>query len=60
MESLSNQTFKLNLLEPISKFPLRIIGSFVVIPAEAGIQCFRAFLDARFRGHDGFLTKNEF
>jgi hypothetical protein len=42
------------------KIPTFIIGPLVVIPAQAGNQYFRAFLDARFRGHDNILKKNRF
>ncbi len=47
-------------LEPISKSHLFTIGPLVVIPAQAGIQFFRAFLDARFREHDSFSTGSQF
>ena len=38
------------------KSRLSIIASLLVIPAQEGIQIFRAFLDACFRGHDGFSS----
>jgi hypothetical protein len=50
----------LSQYEPISKSQFLVIGSVVVIPAQAGIQLFRAFLDARFRGHDGIIMRNTF
>jgi predicted nucleic acid-binding protein len=46
--------------EPISKSHFLTIESFVVIPAQAGIQYLQAFLDARFRGHDEILMRTQF
>jgi hypothetical protein len=37
--------------------PSIVIMPLGVIPAKAGIQLFRAFLDARFRGLDRLITK---
>jgi hypothetical protein len=37
-----------------------MIESLSVIPALAGSQFFRAFLDARFRGHGGFFRGSRF
>jgi hypothetical protein len=39
-------------LEPISKLENPAPTGCVVIPAQAGIQGIKGFLDARLRGHD--------
>jgi hypothetical protein len=44
----------------MSKSFLFLIESLSVIPAQAGIQFFRAFLDARLREHDVFFRESRF
>jgi hypothetical protein len=58
LSAVSNQLG--HCLEPISKFHFLVIGSCVVIPAQAGIQFFRSFWMPAFAGMTVFPRESDF